>query len=147
MQPFRIQPNLPVQAYQTFEIARPAATHWRKATCEEAGCPAHVNGWRTAVDEATDLGQRQGAYIRAQAGRAFRESRDEAGLTVFEFPAGQRCFRSDQHRVPIEREPIYAVHGGDWRATTSPRRVVDVGRWLDDFATNQDRLTSMIEKG
>lgn len=146
-QPFRIQPNLPVQAYRTYELSRPAATHWRKASCEESGCAAYVNGWRTAVDEATDLGQQQATYIRARAGRSFRESRDDAGLTVFEFPAGQPCFRSDRHRVPLEREPVYAVRGGDWRATTGARRVLRADQWVDDFAANQDRLTNMIERG
>lgn len=146
-QPFRIQPKLPVQAYQTYELAAPLRTHWRKATCEEAGCGAYLNGWRTTVDETTDLGQGQAAYIRTHSGRAFTEARDETGRTVFEFAAGQRCFNSDQHRVPLEREPVYSVRQGDWRANLGDRRILRADQWVDDFATHQNNLADKIQRG
>lgn len=65
--------------------------------CHQARCSAFFVGWRTIVDEATSLGQLQAAYIRNRSGRRFSEHKDARGLTVFEFPSGQRCF--DQHRV------------------------------------------------
>jgi hypothetical protein len=149
-QPFRLQPNMPPAAYKTYQILAPTKTHWRPATCAEAACAAHEQGWRTVVDESTELGQRQAGYIRRSSGRAFRESRDEQGLTVFEFPAGQRCFRADGHQVPLERDPLWRVLGGDWRGNPMriPVRVHSSAEaWRDDFGEHQDRIAAQIEKG
>ncbi len=47
------------------------------------------------IDESTDLGREQAAYIRQRSGRSFREMRTAVGpdaLTVFRFDSGQRCF-------------------------------------------------------
>src|SRR4051812_49330716 len=99
----RLQPALPVAAYQTYAIVSPPDTEQR-AACQQVGCPAWAKGWDTKVDESTELGQQQAAYIRAEAGRTFRELRTAEGLTVFRFEAGQRCFA--EHRT---RDEIYAV--------------------------------------
>lgn len=151
MQPFRVEPQLPVQAYKTYELRAPLASHWRPASCAETGCEAYEHGWRTVVDETTPLGQQQAAYIRSRAGRAYREERSDepaqARMTVFVFPAGQPCFRAGQHRVPLEREPLYIVRGGDWRGTTGDQRQLNAAAWVDDFATHQNNLAEQIEKG
>lgn len=147
---FRIQPQMPAAAYKTYQILAPAQTHYRPATCAEANCAAHENGWRTTVDETSALGQMQAHYIRTESGRAYREHRDEQGLTVFEFDAGQRCFRSDDHRVPLEREPWFRVLGGDWRG--NPMRIptlthTSAETWRDDFGENQERIADQINRG
>jgi len=138
---------LPAAAYRTYGIAAPADTHHRPATCAEVDCAAHLHGWVTTVDEATDLGQRQAHHIRSAAGRGYREERTAAGLTAFTFPPGQRCFR--QHRTRVDRPELFYVRGGDWRGnptgeTYQHTRPAD---WVDDFATHQDRLATQQQRG
>ena len=57
--------------------------HFYTADCRKANCPHYELGWTTTIDEQTDLGKRQGHYIRKDAGRSFKESRNYVGLTVF----------------------------------------------------------------
>lgn len=138
----RITPALPVHAYKTYQQVSPP----RPATCAEAGCPNYLNGWRTIVDESTDLGQRQAAYIRTESRRGFSERRTTAGLTEFSFPAGQRCFA--RHRLPREGAERFLVRGGDWRGITTPvREHTRAEFWLEDFAEHQDRINQAITKG
>jgi len=144
----RIDPNLPAQAYRTYEIAAPRATHWRDATCDEVGCRHYQHGWRTVVDETTVLGQRQAHHIRRESRRRYTEHRSEAGLTVFEFEAGQPCFA--KHRARVERPELYLVRGGDWRGNplgVQTRRHSRPELWVEDFAENQDRLAMALERG
>lgn len=160
MRSTRIPPRLGAHQVQTYQVAAPPATHTRSASCAEVDCPAHAHGWTTTVDEATELGQRQAAYIRhecspatatvvAPAGRRrYVESRTQTGLTAFTFPAGQTCFAS--HTVPLERPALYIVRGGDWRGNPAGvpgrthRRPQD---WVEDFAGHQDRLAQLQRKG
>jgi len=139
----RLEPALPAAGMQTYAAVLPLATHWRRASCGEVDCQTQAGGWVTRVDEATDLGQRQAHYIRAEAGRAFTEQR-EAGLTVFTFPAGQECFTA--HQVPLERPPLLVVRGGDWRATLGPARRFDrADQWVEDFQTSLDATRRRVE--
>lgn len=142
---FRVAPALPAAAYKTYAIASPISTHYRDGTCAEAGCMAHQYGWQTAVDESSEIGQRQAHYIRKQSGRRHTERHTEAGLTAFEFEAGQRCFA--QHKVPLERPEFYVVRGGDWRG--DPRgegTYMHTGpdSWVNDFGDHQDRLARVV---
>ncbi|MET8987759.1 hypothetical protein ABZW49_20120 [Nonomuraea wenchangensis] len=143
----RITPALPVQAFQTYQVVAPPATHWRAATCAEADCPAYLHGWRSVIDERTDLGQKQAHYIRRESGRRFAEDRDPAGLTVFAFEAGQRCFAP--HQVRTARPEVYLVRGGDWRGnpTGQVRRHANAEDWVEDFQEHQGRLAETIERG
>lgn len=145
----RLPPAMPVQAYKTFQIVAPIKTHFRKATCAEANCPHYLNGFRTRIDESTELGQRQAYYIRKESGRRFTEERDEVGLTVFTFEAGQRCFSSDDHRVRIEREEIFLTRGGDWRGNPTGERYQHTRSefWTEEFAEHQQKLADRIERG
>jgi hypothetical protein len=139
----RIQPQGPVNAYKTYEIARPMATHWRKATCAEVECSAHVNGWQTFVDESTDQGQAQAYYIRRESGRGFTETFNEHGITEFTFGAGQTCFSSgdDGHRLPLDREAFFMVQRGDWRKRIGDRFTHgSPDSWVNDFGEHQDQL-------
>jgi len=141
---FRFEPKMPVQAYQTYALARPASTHTRPATCQEVDCEAYRQGWQTFADVTTPIGRRQANYIRLKSGRHFTAV-EEAGRVAFTFPAGQRCFA--EHRVPIDRPTIYLKRGGDWRATTfAPIRMRDVD-WVDDFANHQSHLADLAERG
>lgn len=160
-QPFRVEPQGPVQAYQTYRVAAPLGSHWRYATCAEFGCERWRDGWLTVVDERTDLGLAQAAYIRAEClsvlapaqpgdpRRRYTESKDEAGQTVFAFGPGQTCFDNGvPHRLRIERPEIYLVRGGDWRASTGLiRRHSRPEEWVEDFAGHQDRLATIRNRG
>lgn len=147
----RITPNLPPSAYRTFQIVSPLSTHWRPATCEEAECEQYARGWKSAIDESTELGQKQAWYIRKQSGRKYTESRDEQpGLTVFTFEAGQPCFSAGQHKVPLGRPEHYLVKGGDWRGNPtgmSTRKHSKPEHWVEEFQENQDKLIQHQVKG
>lgn len=146
----RIVPELPAHAYKTYQIITPLSTHFRPATCTEVDCPQQAGGWRTTVDERTNLGQGQAHYIRSESGRRFTEHRDEAGLTVFTFEAGQRCFAADKHRVRLDRPEHFLVRGGDWRGDPMGGRPFlhsSPDNWVEDFALHQQDVSERIERG
>ena len=138
-------PNLPAGSYKTYSLAAPLATHWRTGTCEEADCENYAYGWVTKVDESTELGRSQAHYIRHDKTRKATEDREATGLTAFTFPPGQKCFQ--RHQVALERPPICAVTGGDWRGNPRGERRVhrNIEDWVDDFATHQDQLSKAQE--
>ncbi len=156
---FRIEPKMPAYAYTTFAIASPISTHFRKGTCDEAGCLAHRHGWKTTVDETSDLGQGQAHYIRASSGRRFVETHTETGLTEFTFEAGQKCF--SEHSVPLDRPEVYGKFAGDhrlhersdlagrpwdWeRARYHGQLVVHSSdSWVNEFGDHQDRIARVV---
>lgn len=147
---FRIPARLPVGAMKTYALKQPAATHFRRATCAEVDCDLHLNGWKTEIDESTELGQSQAYYIRNSSGRRYVEDRNiRPGMTVFTFEAGQTCFGSIRHQVSLERPPLYVVRGGDWRGNPdgSVRTHANGDDWVDDFANHQQNLADQIEQG
>lgn len=147
-QGMRIVPELPAAAYKTYAISSPLATHYRDASCSEVDCQAQEHGWRTVVDESTDLGQRQAAYIRRESGRKYTEERQPDTLTAFTFEAGQTCFES--HKVSLQRPELFLVRGGDWRGNPRgdlPFQHGSPESWLDDFGTHQESLAEHIERG
>jgi hypothetical protein len=141
--------RLPPSAYQTFGISAPLATHHRQVPCEDADCRAREHGWRTLIDEGSDFGRRQAAYIRGDARRRFVESRMPDGLTLFAFESGQRCF--GVHWKSLDAEPHYYVRVGDRRGDPAGagrgRTHRRVEHWLEEFAGNQDRLKTIRERG
>lgn len=140
---FRVQPAMPVGAYQTYSITSP---HDRTvpAACEQVGCEAWAYGWQSTIDESTELGRTQAHYIRHQSGRTFREQRTGAGLTVFSFDSRQRCFANHQ-----TRPELYVVRDGDWRGNPTGRRRVhqNAADWTEDFGEHQQRVADQIERG
>jgi hypothetical protein len=115
-----------------FRILRPWDTHWRGAVCKEVDCPHYIKGWLTVVLTVSD----QADYIRHKSGRHFTEKKVEGGLSEFEFPPGQRCFRD--HRLPMDKQEHY-LH--DQRVHTRP---LD---WVEDFNTETDRFNRAKERG
>ena len=152
---FRPDPVGPAAAYKTYEIRSPRSTHWRPATCEQVDCAAYLHGWSTTVDTGTELGQGQAYYIRKQSGRSFQEEpavfdfTDSPGLVAFVFPPGQRCFRSDTHRIRLTRPEIFVVRGGDWRGNPAgtSRQHQRPEHWVEDFAQHQDRISTRLQRG
>ncbi len=144
----RVDSLMPAANYKTYSITAPISTHFRAATCEETNCPNLANGWASVIDESTDLGQKQAHYIRKQSGRKFIETRNEAGLTRFEFASGQTCFTP--HKVRLERPEIFRVRGGDYRGNPRNTPVVthkNAEDWRDDFANHQAQLATRLDQG
>lgn len=138
----RFTPGLPVQAMETYAIDAPKATHFRPATCREVDCEQHISGWKTVVDERTDLGAKQAHYIRKESGRSFSEDREVDGLTTFLFEPGQTCFR--QHEARLDRPEIFSLRGGDWRGATTERRVLPAHGWVDEMQENFELLRQKV---
>lgn len=140
----RIVPQLPPGAFRSFTILAPVSTHFRPATCEEARCEHHQSGWTTTVE----TGGPQDCYIRRDSGRKFIDEVLPGGLTRFQFEAGQRCFRSGDHKVRLERPEIYVARAGDWRGTDGDvYRHAGSADWVDEFATLQDKLATAVNRG
>lgn len=144
-EPFRLAPVGPPQAYKTYEVVRPMATHTRPATCEEAGCLAYQRGWTTRVPAGSDLE----AAVRASGRRWASRTPDCAGVVAYVFDAGTECFLSHTHRAPIERPSIYRVRDGDWRGNPSGRGRVHARPqdWVEDFAAHTDKIADALRKG
>lgn len=141
----RVKPALPLTVMQTYAIDAPRETHFRPATCREVDCPHHIHGWKTVVDERTELGQRQAEYIRRHSGRSFSEDREVEGLTTFVFEPGQQCFRP--HETRVDRPEIFSRFGGDFRGRTTEARVLPAHGWVDDMAEDLEQLRVRAERG
>lgn len=141
-----IMPNLPAHSYTTYQFLRPMATHMRDATCQEVDCEAYANGWKTTVDTNTELGRKQANYIRMQSGRRFTAT-DNGGMVTFEFFAEQKCFR--QHKVPLERDPIFLERGGDFRGnpTGYRRQFKNIEDWGDKFKETTEKINRILDRG
>lgn len=144
----RLPPRLSPHLYKSFELIAPPSTHTRPARCEEVECEAHANGWRTAVDVTTPLGVRQANYIYQKSARHFTYEPGEGAVT-FTFPAGQQCFA--QHRVRLEREPLYVVRNGWAREPSEPLRDYRTHHrgefWVDEFQESTGQIADARERG
>jgi hypothetical protein len=139
---FRIEPNMPAQAYKTFSIASPG----RPATCEETGCDHFLNGWVTAIDESTELGAKQAGYIRQDRSRRCQEQRTQDGVTEFTYGPGQQCFT--RHSLPWEGRERFAERGGDFRGNPRGDKYEhNADTWVDSFANHQQKLADRLEQG
>jgi hypothetical protein len=115
-----------------YGLAKPAATHRRPATCVEASCRYHREGWQMRVEESTPLGARQTALIKA-SGRRFTTVREQ-GATRYLFEPGQSCFGT--HSVDLERPAIYLVRQG----YSEPVKHTRPEHWVEDFSTHLDKI-------
>lgn len=130
---------LPSSAFKTYSVRRQRDVSI-PAACEQVNCQAWRHGWESTVDESTELGRRQAAYIRGQSRRTFREQRTAAGLTVFTFASGQRCF-ANHHTVP----ETYLVRRG---GTGTPARIHSKpSDWVEDFTEHQQQVAADRERG
>jgi hypothetical protein len=146
----RIAPLMGAEHYKTYGMARPLKTHWRPATCEEAGCLPYRKGWVTTVDLTTDLGQRQYHFITHDRERRYSVQRVTATLLKFTYGPGFPCFRRSEHRLPVERPARFYVAEGDFRG--NPRRVpvrvhTRAEDWVEDFSGHQDKLVTALGRG
>lgn len=139
-----MRPELPASAFQSFAIKRPRTPgYWRTATCEEAGCVAWRDGWETRIDLATELGQTQAAYIVKRSKRSFYQDR-EGDVIVFVFTPGQRCFR--EHKVPIERDPLFIVRPDNARPDRT-RRHTRGADWVENMQEEFGKIAEDRKRG
>lgn len=142
------QRPLPPGMMQTYQIAAPVSTHWRRATCAEVNCQAAERGWQMVLDLTTELGQKQARYIKHQSGRRYEIADQRDGLVTLIFRGGQECFA--EHKVRTDRPEIYRVRPGDRRGNTTgqPARVhTKPEHWIEDFQENSARLNQLAERG
>lgn len=146
----RLDPQVGPEHYKTYQIISPASTHTRVATCAEVECDQRAKGWLTRINVATDLGRRQARFIRERSGRRFLVTREPVApdwVLELTFPPGQTCFA--EHRVPLHREPLYRVRGGDYRG--NPHNIPVVKRsapeWVEDFGEHQQKIKDARERG
>ena len=143
---FRIEPQMGPESYKTFAMVSPLQTHMRQATCAEYGCDHYRQGWRIRLEALTpDL-----VHAARTSGRRYREEHIADGETYLVFDAGQPCFKTATHRLPIGRPPLFLVRDGDHRGNprrTETRRYDRPDQWVDDFATHQQTLADEIQKG
>lgn len=140
----RIAPQGRPEDYQTFQVTTPRDGGILTA-CQDAGCRYWREGWKSEIDERTELGRRQAHYFRYQSGRTIeREQKTADGRTVFRFAAHQRCF--EEHWT---RPEIYVVRGGDWRGnpTGAIRQHQSAADWVEHFGLNQQALASQTQQG
>ena len=116
------------------------AEHLRAAECIEVDCPHYNLGWTTTVDEQADLGKAQARYMRKEAGRKFKERRNELGLTVFHFEAGQKCFQ--KHKVQTGEAPIKLITRPD-----GIRQRQESDRWFSEANEEVYRLEQLKKRG
>ena len=138
-------PQAPPQAYKTYTILSPVATHFEDATCAEVDCRGYVNGWQTYTDETTDLGQQHAHYIRHMSGRGYTEERNENGVTVFTFGAGQECF--GVHTQKTDRPQHFLTRPGDSRRYGQTYVYDRPDQWVDDFAVHQNQINQRTKRG
>ena len=131
---------------KTFQVAAPAATHWRPASCEDVGCEQYRHGWRVRVEGLTE----RDLHTARNCGRTYRVEQIADGETWLVYPPGQPCFRASQHRLPTGRPELYVVRDGDWRGNprrTEARRHTRADHWVEEFGEHQERLADEIRKG
>jgi hypothetical protein len=133
-------------AYVTFSLRQPRATHTRPATCEEADCAWWRTGFKIVADERTALGRERALYLRSRVhGRPYTERRDEAGRTLFAFPAGTRCFA--EHRVSLERPVLHLIRPGLAWSPRGSTYTTAAAEWHDRLGENQQNLRDLQQKG
>lgn len=144
-QPFRLPPQGPAAAYQTFSVVTPPGPdHWRPASCEEVDCEFWANGWQTRVPRTA------GAMLNTirTSGRPYLERVEEAEV-VFTFGPGTTCFRASTHQVKLGRPELFIVRDGDWRGnpTGTFRRHTRPDDWVEHMQDHLGKLREQQERG
>ena len=129
-------------------ISTPLATHWKPATCEQVGCIKYRTGWRVRMDTLPAGDQ----HAVKTSGRHWSEcvidvdpdtgEHYDPPAVYFIFEGGQPCFKASQHKLPVGRPELYLV--GNRGAV---QRYDRSDQWVDDCATETDKIVTIIERG
>lgn len=139
----RMAPLMPVGGMQTFEIRAPIATHWRAATCAEVDCQHYLRGWATTVLADSD----DERLIKRSGRKTLAVERQPGGFVRYVFGPGQECFGASRHRVRIDKPELFLLAEGDWRWRGAPRVFDRPDQWVDHFATHQDKIATIVNRG
>lgn len=141
----RVQPQGRVQDYRTFQILAPASTHRRKATCAEVDCKEYLGGWRVRVEGLPP----EMLHTAKNSGRKYTELHVTEKENWLVFEAGQSCFKSVQHTLPLNRQEIFIARDGDHRGnpTGNVRKHTRPEHWLEEMGENQGRLADLHQQG
>lgn len=146
----RIWPTLQASQMKTYEMRWPVGTHHRPAVCAEVDCPNYLNGWRMGFDLTVPEKVAAANWVRSESGLDFTFEVTDTTV-VFTFPAGQECLESRirSHTLPLEREPLYLVRGGDFRGNPRGENRVHVNGadFADDWRESLERLEEEMRKG
>ncbi len=141
----RIAPAGPVQGYRTFQILAPTSTHRRKATCAEVACAQYTRGWQVRVEGLTP----ELLNAAKTSGRKFTELHvsEEENWLVFE--AGQICFGSAHHTVPLDKQEVFIARDGDFRGnpTGNVRKHTRPEFWIEEMGENLSQVRAAQERG
>lgn len=142
----RIDPRPGPEHFTTYQLLAPSPTHRRRASCAEVDCIRRLRGFRAQFDVSTAAGRANARLVDLSNRRFVREVAGD--LATYTFGAGQDCFTV--HTVPLEREPLYVVRGGDYRGDPrgiGARRHVRADLWVEDFAEHQDQIVTAKQRG
>jgi hypothetical protein len=151
----RPDPLMRPESYKTYSVVSPISTHFRPGTCAETDCPHYLNGWGVRLENLTpDLRETVKSATFERQGRQVKYRYTVQALAdghiYLVFEAGQPCFRASQHRVRIDKPPLFLVRDGDWRGNprrTRARQHLNPQNWVEDFAGHQQGLADEIAKG
>ncbi len=126
----------PLPSQDHHKAVSPVETHFRPATCEEVDCPDWFNGFDAFI--STDDEARL-YYIRydPRCGQQFVETQESEGLVRFRFPPGQRCFKAYDHKIRLDRAPIYLLNQTRMEGT----------QWIDDLSEGLYKGHRLISRG
>jgi hypothetical protein len=140
---FMTRNELDPDAYRTFHIAAPRASHYRAATCEEAGCLPYRNGWRVHVDILNEAQK----HAIISSSYKFRQTDHGPGETFWDFEPGQPCFHADEHTVPVGRPALFLLRDGDHRWSQVRHQFRSPEAFRDASAEHQQTIADAIQKG
>lgn len=135
---------------RVYTVHSPITEKTRRATCEEVGCPAYLNGWRVRVDVLPPDMQ----HAARMSGRRFTEvvldidpdsgERYDPPATFLVFEAGQTCFAARLHTMP-DRPELYLI--GSNHLAPRARHRVSAQSWVDDFGEHAEKINDIIKRG
>lgn len=143
----RIAPVGPPQAYKTYAASMPLRTHFRRATCEEAGCEQYRSGWVTTIDLSTTDGQKMAHFVQHDKTRRWTLQKVSPVLVKVVYGPGQRCFKS--HQVRNDRPPRLIARSGDFRGNPDGRKTVHTSAqfWIEDQQETLDLVQARLQRG
>lgn len=143
----RLMPVGSPQAYKTFTASMPLRSHFRPATCEEAGCDQYRSGWVTTIDLSTLDGQKMAHLVQHDKTRRWSIQKVTPTLVKVIYGPGQRCFRP--HQVRNDAPPRFIARSGDFRGNPDGRKTVHTSAefWIEDQQETLDLVRTRLQRG
>lgn len=151
--PLRADPGtgrpLEPEAFTTFGMRAPLATHFIELPCKIAQCKGYVHGWTSTLDPKRAEHLPLIAHI--VSGRSERRWSHgpvtPEGYMTFVFPPGQPCMRNSHHRRDESKQEFYVVRAGDYRTPIGQRdpKAMSFDNWVETFDRNQNVLRQAHE--